>query len=94
MPDSLEGRDRGRMVWVDPTADSASTTPLRFKASAPLTGFGSVYLAVLQRLNPGRARNRILDELVRDARWRAYVEANRGEAAGIQAGMQMWMGRK
>ena len=51
-----------------------------------------VYLAAI-RLPPSLQRARLLDELVRDARWRAYVEANRGEAAGIQAGMQMWMGR-
>ena len=52
-----------------------------------------VYLAAI-RLPPSPQRTRLLDELVRDARWRAYVEANRGEAAGIQAGMQMWSGRK
>ena len=53
---------------------------------------GDVYLAAI-RLPRSPQRERLLDELVRDARLRAYVEATRGETAGIQAGMQMWMGR-
>jgi hypothetical protein len=53
---------------------------------------GDVYLAAI-RLPPSPQRERLLDELVRDARWKAYAEFSRGETAGIQAGMQMWMGR-
>lgn len=51
-----------------------------------------VYLAAI-RLPRSQQRDRLLDELVRDARWKARAEFSRGETAGIQAGMQMWMGR-
>lgn len=48
----------------------------------------ALYTLAVQ-LPPSPERARLLEDIVREARWSAIVEAHRGELAGIEAGREM-----